>query len=190
MFQEAQLPVPKYLSTLLPLPKPNHPGGSVNHMYLTSIHWPIKADSAIERTRQIQAKLQNLINPALYSAVAAVPTVFGSLPNIIASQLLHIMTGGSSALVSVFPVSEEPCYALGSPIDCLEVTFGTPGQSNGTSILITGVNGKQKIVFNMDTRIFPSGKLFSNFGTYVEAELHSLIPPNQDSLNTIDKKDR
>ncbi|CAG7821596.1 unnamed protein product [Allacma fusca] len=169
---------------------PNHPGGSVNHMYLTYIHWPIKGISAIERTRQIQAKLQNLVNPALYITMTAVPTVFGSLPTIIASQLLHIMTAGTSALVSVFPVSEEPCYALGSPIDRLEVAFGTPGQSNGTSILITGVNGKQKIVFNMDTRIFPSGKLFSNFGTFVEAELHSMIPLNQESLNTIDKKDR
>ncbi|CAG7716452.1 unnamed protein product, partial [Allacma fusca] len=56
IFKEAQLPVPEYLTTFIPIPKPNHPGGLTNHMSMVPFKCPIKASSAAERTQKIQEK--------------------------------------------------------------------------------------------------------------------------------------
>ncbi|CAG7819721.1 unnamed protein product, partial [Allacma fusca] len=48
IFEDANLPVPDFLTTHFPIPRANHPGGLTNHLNSYIFKWPIKADSTAQ----------------------------------------------------------------------------------------------------------------------------------------------
>jgi hypothetical protein len=175
IFEEAELPVPEYLTTNIPFPRRNHPGGLENHLNMCVFRWSIKAGSTMERAKKIQKTFSHLTKSVTTGLLFLVPELIGLMPVFITDFLANTMVSGGSVLSTSFPVPEQQIYFDGNPARGFFCAFGPPGNSIGTSVLMAGINGDQGIVLNMDKRIFPSEQVFRRFGEYVEEELRNLL---------------
>ncbi|CAG7823065.1 unnamed protein product [Allacma fusca] len=172
MFEEAHLPVPEFLPAVIPLPMPNHPGGTVNHVIIARFRWPIKADSVPERFKRVQEKIQQLSSPALLRIIGMLADLYGSVPAYLSKAVANASASGCSVVTSIFPVVDVTSEMQIRNMVC---ALGTSGNDIGTTFLSSGLNGDQRIVLIMDKRICPEDKIFYNYEKFVEAELDELL---------------
>ncbi|CAG7734678.1 unnamed protein product [Allacma fusca] len=173
IMEEAGQTVPKSLGCVIPVPKPKHPGGLCNHMFLVFTKWPIKIESPSERLRKIQDNINDL---QFSTAPIALDMILGACGMMPAFFINFIGSFMSCTLVStIFPGTLKPVFFEG-----LEVTDhfsggGTLRSPIGASIVVVGAYENQRIVINIHKKVFPQQEIFRKLGPYIEDELERLL---------------